>query len=92
VDVISQAVEIHRRSLPEDVESDGNIRYRHESVVERPMIESGEPLKAELAAFVAAVRDGTEPVVTPEDAIEVLEILARIEADALGTAPVVTAS
>jgi predicted dehydrogenase len=38
VDFISQTVEIHRRSLPEYVESDGDIRYRHESVVERPIV------------------------------------------------------
>jgi predicted dehydrogenase len=83
VDFIDQSVEIHRRSLPEYVESDGNIRYRHESVVERPMIETCEPLKAELASFVDAVLTGTEPEVTPEDALEVLSVLGRIEADAL---------
>jgi predicted dehydrogenase len=92
VDFIDQSVEIHRRSLPEYVESDGNIRYRHESVVERPMIETGEPLKAELASFVAAVEAGTEPVVTPEDALEVLEVLDRVETDALGTPQKVTPS
>jgi predicted dehydrogenase len=90
VDFIGQSVEIHRRSLPEYVESDGDIRYRHESVVERPMIETGEPLKAELASFVAAVETGTEPVVTPADALEVLEMLGRIESDALGTPRKVT--
>lgn len=90
VDFISQSVEIHRRSLPEYVKSDGDIRYRHESVVERPMIETGEPLKAELASFVAAVEAGAEPVVTPADALEVLEVLGRIEMDALGTPQKVT--
>jgi predicted dehydrogenase len=85
VDFISQSVEIHRRSLPEYVEADGDIRYRHESVVERPMVENGEPLKAEIHAFVEAVREGTEPLVTAEDAIEVLAVAERIEAAALGT-------
>jgi predicted dehydrogenase len=83
VDFISQTVEIHRRSLPEYVESDGDIRYRHESVVERPMVENGEPLKAELSAFVEAVREGTEPIVTAEDALQVLELVDRIEGLAL---------
>jgi predicted dehydrogenase len=83
VDMISQTVEIHRRSLPEYIESDGDIRYRHESVVERPMVENGEPLKAELRSFVAAARDGTEPVVTAEDALAVLEVVERIEGLAL---------
>lgn len=87
VDMISQTVEIHRRSLPEYIESDGDIRYRHESVVERPMIKNGEPLKAELESFVDAVRNGTEPVVTAEDALEVLEVVERIEGLALPPVP-----
>jgi predicted dehydrogenase len=83
VDFIRQSVEIHRRSLPEYVEADGDIRYRHESVVERPMVENGEPLKAELSSFVEAVQTGREPVVTAADALEVLTVLRRIETDAL---------
>ena len=86
VDFISQTVEIHRRSLPEYVESDGDIRYRHESVVERPMVENGEPLKHELTAFVDAVREGTEPVVTAHDAIRVMRWVDEIESVALDTA------
>lgn len=78
-DFIDQTVEIHRRSLPEYVESNGDIRYRHESVVERPMVKSGEPLKAEIRAFLDAVRNGTEPIVTAEDGIRAIELAARIE-------------
>jgi predicted dehydrogenase len=92
VDLIAQTVEIHRRSLPEYVESNGDVRYRHESVVERPMVENGEPLKAQLAAFAEAVREGTEPVVTAEDALEVVAILERIEAAAFGRVTEVTPS
>jgi len=84
VDFISQSVEIHRQSLPAYVQDDGDVRYRHESVVERPMVESGEPLKNELSSFVEAARDGTEPLVTAEDAIRVLEVADRIETKALG--------
>ena len=83
VDFISQTVEIHRHSVPEYVESDGDIRYRHESVIERPIVENGEPLKAELEAFVTAARDGTTPLVTAEDALRVLEVAERIERLAL---------
>lgn len=90
VDMISQTVEIHRRSLPEYVESNGDIRYRHESVVERPMVENGEPLKGQLEAFVDAAKNGTEPVVTAEDALAVLEITEQIEELALAPAPEVT--
>jgi len=82
VDFIGQSVEIHRRSLPEYVESNGDIRYRHESVVERPMVENGEPLKAELSAFVDAVKNETEPVVTAEDGLQALAVANQIEAEA----------
>jgi len=91
VDFIAQTVEIHRRSLPEYIENDGEIRYRHESVVERPMVENGEPLKAELEAFVSAAREGTDPLVTAEDALRVLEIATRIEEMALKPERVVNA-
>ena len=83
VDYIDHTVEIHRSSMPEYVETDGSIRYRNASVVERPTVENGEPLKHELAAFVAAVRDGTDPVVSGEDGLRALEVARRI--DALGT-------
>jgi len=79
VDFIDQTIEIHRRSLPEYVESNGDVRYRHESVVERPMVENGEPLKAELSAFVDAVRNGSDPLVTAEEAIRALEVVDSIE-------------
>ena len=84
VDFIDQTIEIHRRSLPEYVESNGDVRYRHESVVERPMVENGEPLKAELSAFVDAVRNGSDPLVTAEEAIRALEVVDSIEQAAYG--------
>ena len=82
VDFLSQSVEIHRRSLPEYVEQNGEVRYRQESVVERPMVENGEPLKNELASFLTAVRTGEEPLVGAEDAIRVLEVAQDVEREA----------
>ena len=79
VDFISQTVEIHRHSMPEYIESNGDIRFRHESVVEHPIVDNGEPLKAELAAFVTAAREGSEPVATAEDGLRVLEVANEIE-------------
>lgn len=85
VDFIDQSVEIHRRSYPEYVEADGDIRYRHESVVERPMVDNGEPLKEELSGFVEAVRTDTDPLVTADDAIRALDIAQKIESKAFET-------
>lgn len=79
VDYLSQSVLIHRDSYPAYVTDDGANRYRHESVVERPRIDSGEPLRHELEAFVEAVQTGSEPVVTAEDGVRALEIVEQIE-------------
>lgn len=79
VDYLDQSIDIHRRSMPEFVETNGDVRYRHESIIERPVVERVEPLKAELAAFVDAVRDGSEPEITGRDGLRALEIALHIE-------------
>ncbi len=80
VDYLEQSVLIHRDSYPEYLTDDGQNRYRHESVVERPRVDNGEPLRHELEAFVEAARTGSEPVVTAEDGIEALETVQTIGA------------
>ncbi|ADB63812.1 oxidoreductase domain protein (plasmid) [Haloterrigena turkmenica DSM 5511] len=79
VDYLEQSVLIHRDSYPEYLTDDGKRRYRHESVVERPRVDNGEPLRHELEAFVEAARNGSEPVVTAEDGIRALEIVQSID-------------
>jgi predicted dehydrogenase len=86
LDYIDQSVRVHRHSLPEYVEADGEVRYRHESVIEQPTVGNGEPLTAELAGFLRAAREGTAPRVTGEDGLRALELAWRIE-DALGADP-----
>jgi predicted dehydrogenase len=79
IDYVDQTIAIHRRSLPEYIEANGDIRYRHESTIERPMVRNGEPLKKELASFVSAASEGAEPVVTAEDGLRALELAHRID-------------
>ncbi|MDQ2052123.1 Gfo/Idh/MocA family oxidoreductase [Natronolimnohabitans sp. A-GB9] len=79
VDYLEQSVLIHRNSYPEYVVDDGKRRYRHESVIERPRVDNGEPLRHELEAFLEAVRTDSEPVVTAEDGIEALETVTTVE-------------
>lgn len=83
VDYIDRSVRIHRRTTPEFLVDNGDLRYRSERTVERPTVDNGEPLKAELDAFLEAVRDGTEPIVTGRDGVEALSLAHRIRA-ALG--------
>jgi predicted dehydrogenase len=79
VDYTDQSVEIHRSSAPEYVAGNGGFRHRTESVVERPMVDNGEPLAHELTAFLEAVRTGSEPVVSAEDGLRALELATRID-------------
>ncbi|MBO4248896.1 Gfo/Idh/MocA family oxidoreductase [Halomicrobium sp. IBSBa] len=79
IDYMDQSVEIYRHSLPEYIEDDGDVRYRHESIIERPMVESGEPLRNELESFVSAVRRGRDVKVSATDGVRAVECVQRIE-------------
>ncbi|MHC3436938.1 Gfo/Idh/MocA family oxidoreductase [Natrialbaceae archaeon A-gly3] len=79
LDYIDQSIEIHRDSAPEYVERDGDVRFTHGSIVERPRVPADEPLRRELEAFLEAVRTGTTPAVTLEDGLRALEIAREIE-------------
>ncbi|WP_224271109.1 Gfo/Idh/MocA family protein [Haloprofundus salinisoli] len=79
VDYISQSVDIHRNSLPEYIKQNGELRYRHESIVEQPMVEKNEPLRDELTAFVKAATENTTPRVTGEDALRAIEVTRQID-------------
>ncbi|RRJ33658.1 Gfo/Idh/MocA family protein [Halocatena pleomorpha] len=85
VDYIEQSIRIHRHSLPEYVQSANGVRYRHESITERPTVENGEPLKAELSSFLDSVNDRSEPAVTGVDGLRAVEVVRQI--DSLATDP-----
>ncbi len=79
LDYIEQSLELYRHSLPEVVATNGDVRHRTASVVERPIVENGEPLKAELESFTASVRTDERPPVTGEDGLEAVELARRVE-------------
>ena len=79
VDYIDRSVTIHRRTRPEFLVNDGDLRYRSEQVVERPTVDNGEPLKKELDAFLDAVQNGTEPVVSGQDGVNALSLAHRVK-------------
>ena len=79
VDYIDRSVRIHRRTRPEFLVNDGDLRYRSEQVVERPTVDNGEPLKKELDAFLDAVQNGTEPVVSGQDGVNALSLVHRVK-------------
>lgn len=78
VDYAAQSVRVHRHSAPSYVEDDGDVRYRHASVVEQPSVDNGEPLKREIDSFVDAVREGDPAVVDGEDGLRAVALAQRI--------------
>jgi predicted dehydrogenase len=84
LDYIEQSIEIHRRSRPEYLESEGNLSYRHEGVTERPLVPAGEPLKLELESFVETIESGDVPRVTGRDGVRAVALANTIQRAATG--------
>lgn len=79
LDYLDQTIDIHRRSVPEFVERDSGVQYRHESIIERPQVETHEPLKAELSEFIDSVRNNSTPRVSGRDGLRVFELVNEID-------------
>ena len=77
-DYMNQSVDIYRHSAPEYQEKDGDVHYTQASVVERPAVDSEEPLKRELRSFANTVRTGGEPRITGEDGLRAVSIADEI--------------
>jgi predicted dehydrogenase len=77
-DLLRQDINIHRVEHSEFV-SDHGTRYSQSGVVEIPFLErTGEPLRAELEAFLHAVVNRVAPPVTGEDGLAALEFAMQI--------------
>jgi predicted dehydrogenase len=81
VDYLDRSIEIYSGSMKQLVETETEPRYRHESIIERPIVENTEPLKNELQAFVAASDGETNkmPAVSAEDGLEAVKLALAIE-------------
>lgn len=77
-DLLRQDVSITRVDHTEYLSEDGS-RYRQTASVEIPFLDNrGEPLAAQLASFLRAVRDGGPPEVTAEDGVTALEMVGQV--------------
>jgi predicted dehydrogenase len=65
--------------VPEYIEEDGDVRFKHEGIVERPVVQNGEPLQRELESFLEAVKSGTTPEITVQDGLNALSVALDIE-------------
>jgi predicted dehydrogenase len=79
LDYTDQSIRVHRHSVPEYIEQNGDVRYRHGSIVEHPLVESAEPLRAELAGFRDAITEGTPPRVTGRDGLRAVKFAHRLQ-------------
>jgi predicted dehydrogenase len=79
VDYLDQSIEIHRNSIPEYIEEDGDIRFKHESIVEHPVVHNAEPLQKELESFLKAVETNSMPEISVRDGLDVLSVALEIE-------------
>ncbi len=79
VNYTSQDVTITHQTKPEYIEADGGLRFRSESVTERPTVDNGEPLKKELSSFIDASMTDVDPVVTGEDGLQAIRLAERIQ-------------
>lgn len=91
VDYLDQSIEIHRNSVPEYIEEDGEVRFKHESIVERPVVHNAEPLQKELESFLEAVETDAIPEVTVSDGLDALSVALEIERE-IEADPVIAAT
>ena len=76
-DFMAQEVFVHRKPGQYAASSD---RYVQENIIEKVLVNRVEPLRVELAAFLAAVEGDAAFPVTPAEAVENLRIAAAVEA------------
>ncbi|WP_440764711.1 Gfo/Idh/MocA family oxidoreductase [Natronorubrum sp. DTA7] len=91
LDYLNQSIEIHRNSVPEYIEKNGDVRFKHESIVERPTVSNGEPLRKELESFVETAETQSTPEVTVQDGVDALEVALEVERAAKATMTEATA-
>jgi len=78
VDFMDQSVRIYRHSDPSYHTEDGDVHYSQESIIERPAVDSDEPLKRELRSFVDCVRNGSTPRTTGADGLHAMLLADEI--------------
>jgi len=84
-DLLARTVMVYRQSTADFYTQQGEVLYRQEGVIEQVYVPPVEPLHAELQHFLICVRDGCEPRVSGEHALQVMALADAIEARALAS-------
>jgi predicted dehydrogenase len=78
-DLLGKTIAIHRRTTPEYLQGQSSVKYRQESLIERIVVPSSEPLLMELLHFVDAVRNERAPLVGPAEGMRALRLALEIK-------------
>lgn len=74
-DLLNKAILVHRRSRGEYADQNhGGVKYRQESVIERILVPSAEPLMLEIQHFLNCISNNCPPKVTLSDAYQALRL------------------
>jgi predicted dehydrogenase len=82
-DLLVRTVMVYRQSAADYFAQDGEVLYRQEGLIEQVYVPPVEPLYAELQHFLTCVREGREPQVGGEEALWVMALAEKIEAQVL---------
>ncbi|WP_247001686.1 Gfo/Idh/MocA family protein [Halosolutus gelatinilyticus] len=80
LDYLDKSIEIYRNSVPEYIERNGDVRFKHESIIERPTVPNVEPLRRELESFLEVTATNGTPDVSVQDGLNALSVALEIEA------------
>lgn len=75
IDLTEQDVSVYRHSA----QTTDDATDSRERIIERPVVENGDPLERELESFLSTIRDGGEPAVTGTDGLCALELALAID-------------
>lgn len=78
VDLLNKILLVHRRTLPQYLDSQRATKYHQESIIERIHVPMFEPLMLELRHFVDCVREGRSSDVSGRDGLRALELSEEI--------------
>ncbi len=80
-DFLTRTVMIYRQSAADYFAQRGEVLYRQEGLIEQVYVPPVEPLYAEIQHFLSCVRNGHPPQVGGADALRVMAVADRIEAE-----------
>ncbi len=79
VDYLRKEIEINRHAVSKYVNDEHNVKYKHESLVERVYVPNSEPLMAEHVDFAECILFNREPLVSGFGGLEALKLAEKVQ-------------